>query len=886
MRGLVRLYRQFMLRSMLRHKLPAAAAVLGIALGVAVMLAIRLANRSITDTFRTAVDSVSGAASLSIVGEAGRFDERKLARLEWLRDYGTASPVIEGYAMLLEPGDPRLSADRVGWPRGEILHLLGIDVLVDRPIREYRLLRTSQEDREPTTEEFLRLVVDPNAVVVTERFARRKGLSIGDRIALAFGSNRKDLVIRGLLLDEGPARTLDGNFAIMDIAAAQWAFGRMGYIDRVDLRLKADIDAAAAERAIAARLPPGLRVEPPDQASSRNETMIAAFHFNLAALSGIALLVGLFLIYNTASIGVAARREEIGILQAVGAGRPTVLALVLGETVLVWGAGFALGILLARWLARGAVGATARTVETFYLAEVAEASARQLSLTRGEILLAVLITLPLALAAAFWPAWRAASIRPIEVIHGAQRMRRNLRPPRALLAAAALLALVGGGLATLPPVGGLPVFGFAAGAVLVLAAAFVVPSVLWAACWLARRAAAPLVRPLRAEFRLASANLLGSIGRVSTSVAALAVSLAMAVAIAVLVGSFRETVIYWLDSTLRADVMVRPITLNSATSEAEIGIDVLDALRRDPDVASVNWVQIRQVPYGDRGIRLAAAPLDLIMKHQTLLFKSPRDPAAAVRRAIAGDEVLVSESFSIRFNKRPGDEVELPTPTGRQAFRVAAVYYDYASNQGTVTVDSGTYRRRFAALGESPLPSSVGLYLRPGADPDTVRQRLAETVPGAEALAIVTNSNVRREALRVFDSTFRITYALEGIAIVIAGLGIFSTLLTLIYERRQEIGLISLVGASPRQVRRMVVLEAVLLGAVSQAVGLLIGLLLAMILIYVVNVQSFGWTIQFHWPPGFVLQSTVLILAAAALFGFYPAIRAANVEALQTVRDE
>jgi putative ABC transport system permease protein len=671
----------------------------------------------------------------------------------------------------------------------------------------------------------------------------------------------------------------------MDIAAAQWAFGRLGYVDRDDERLKEGLETEAARRQIAARLPAGLRVELSEQASARNETMIAAFHFNLAALSGIALLVGLFLIYNTASIGVAARREELGILQAVGAGRPKVLALVLGETMLVWAAGFALGLLMAERLARGAVGATARTVETFYLAEAAEASARQLSLTPLEVALAAAITLPLALAAALWPAWRAATVPPVEVIHGAPQMRHNLRPPRRLLAAATVFAAVGGGLAMLPPVRGLPVFGFAAGAVLVLAGAFLVPAVLWAACRLVRRAAVALP-PLRAELRLASANLLGSIGRVSTSVAALAVSLAMALAIAVLVGSFRETVIYWLDSTLRADVLVRPITLNSATSEAEIPLETLAAFRRDPDVASVNWVQIRQIPYGDRGIRLAAAPLDLILRHETLLFKSPHKAQEAVRRAIDRDELLVSESFSIRFGKRPGDEVQLPTPAGQQAFRVAAVYYDYASNQGTVTVDSGTYRRRFAALGEAPSPSSMGLYLRTGADAETVRARLARTVPGAETLAIVTQDNVRREALKVFDSTFRITYALQAIAIVIAGLGIFSTLLTLVYERRQEIGLISLVGAAPRQVRRMVVFEAMLLGAVSQAVGLLIGLSLAVILIYVVNVQSFGWTIQFHWPPGFVLQSTVLILAAAALFGLYPAVRAANIEALQTVRDE
>ena len=124
------------------------------------------------------------------------------------------------------------------------------------------------------------------------------------------------------------------------------------------------------------------------------------------------------------------------------------------------------------------------------------------------------------------------------------------------------------------------------------------------------------------------------------------------------------------------------------------------------------------------------------------------------------------------------------------------------------------------------------------------------------------------------------------LAILIAGLGVISTLITLIYERQREIALLSIVGATRRQIRRMIVVEAVILGAVSQAVGVLIGMALAVILIFVVNVQSFGWTIQFHIPWWFLVHSTVIILAVTALCGLYPASRAANIEAVRVVREE
>lgn len=882
MTGYPRLFRRFILRNLAAQKTRTAVAVLGIALGVAVMIAIRMANRSVTHSFRTAVESLAGDASLQVTGSAGRFDELLLGELTWLRQYGSVSPVVESYIMLAD--DTPAPADSSRPPRrGELLHLLGVDVLEDRPIREYRLLRTSREDRDPTAVEFLTLLADPEAIVLTEKFAQRHGLDVGDRVTMAFGSTRKRLTIRGLLLDEGPAKALDGNFALMDIAAAQWACDRIGLLDRIDVKLQSGLDPEQSVRQIAARLPAGLTVRLPNERYGRTETMIAAFHFNLAALSAIALIVGLFLIYNTIAISVAARREEIGMLQAIGSGRRMVAALFLGEALLIGTVGIAAGLPLGQWFAGWTVQATAQTVETFYIAEAAEISARGLSLGWVEIGIAVGLALPLALIAAAVPALEAAAVGPIDVIRGAEQLLRSLRLPRKPIAVAAVLTAVGWGLTRLGPWQGRPVFGFLAELLFMLAGAFTVPAVLWLVCLGVRRVLPRWLPRLRVESLLAGSNLLGAIPRVSISVAALSVSLAMMVAISVMVGSFRDTVIYWLDTTLRADLWVKPTMLDSSITEARMAAAAVAAIRNDPDVAATGWFTARQLPYADRYIRLAATDLDQMLRHGRLLFKSPADAPAAVRRRGA-DAVLVSESLSLKFSKRPGDTIQLPTDRGPRPFAVAAVYYDYASNQGTVLMDGSTYARHYAEA--SPTPSSMAIHLRPGADAETVRKRLIHSVGDRQELYFVTNADVRREALRVFDSTFTITYALELIAILVAGLGVVSTLVTLIHDRKREVALLALLGATARQLRRMVVIEAVLIGAVSQLVGVVMGVLLAVVLIYVINVQSFGWTIQFHLPVVFLLQSTLLILAATALCGLFPAMRAARVDALQTVREE
>ncbi|HMV50822.1 MAG TPA: ABC transporter permease, partial [Blastocatellia bacterium] len=185
-----------------------------------------------------------------------------------------------------------------------------------------------------------------------------------------------------------------------------------------------------------------------------------------------------------------------------------------------------------------------------------------------------------------------------------------------------------------------------------------------------------------------------------------------------------------------------------------------------------------------------------------------------------------------------------------------------------------------------PSATSLTVYLREGASADAVREELLRQLGENHRVLIFTNASIRREVLRIFDSTFSITYALEVIAIFVAILGVATTLLTLILERKREIAMLRLVGADRRQIRKMVVIEAGLMGLVSQSIGLGVGLLLSLLLMYVINVQSFGWTIQFHLPVGFLIQSSILILIATTLSGIYPARRASRLHATEQMGEE
>ena len=438
------LFRQFIVRALLRDRPRTVVTVVGLTLGVAVVVAIRLANASSIRGFETALDVVAGKTSLEIVGAGVGVPETQLRDLGWLRDYGRVSPVIDRIARVRAP-------DGTEYP----VRVLGVDVLRDRPFREYRLLRFARDGRDPRPQELLALLLDPTSVVLTQRFAGRHAIELDTPVQLIIGDRVHGAVVRGLLLDEGPARVVDGQLALMDIATAQLLFDRLGWLDRVEIQLFDAETIDDAEGAIATRLPDGLRVQRPAQRGRQVERMLAAFHFNLTALSYIALVVGLFLVYNTVAVSVITRRREIGTLRALGATRRLVRRLFLGEAALLAMVGAGLGLPAGWLLAQAAVRLTSTTVNVLYITSAATVPA----LSAGDLLLACAVAIPLALAGAAIPSAEAAGVTPIAAVRDVDRFVRDRGVPRRSAALAMLLFGAGWWLSTREAVGGLPVFG-------------------------------------------------------------------------------------------------------------------------------------------------------------------------------------------------------------------------------------------------------------------------------------------------------------------------------------------------------------------------------------------------------------------------------------------
>jgi putative ABC transport system permease protein len=456
-----------------------------------------------------------------------------------------------------------------------------------------------------------------------------------------------------------------------------------------------------------------------------------------------------------------------------------------------------------------------------------------------------------------------AAIRGADDAPTATRVRA-----RQVVAGTACLAL-GGWMAMLGPVRLLPLWGYASVIAIIAGASLLVPVVLAATA----RALARVVGPRLVEVWLAVANIAAAVQRLSISVGALSVSLAMMVAIAVMIGSFRDTVAYWVSETLQSDLFVAPGASGRPSADETLSADIVSRIAAAADVAAVDRFRLLDVPYDGSLVRVRSSDFNVLASHGRLLFKAPREGRAAIAGAVGTDRVLVSESFSLKHRAGVGDSITLDTAAGPTRLTVAAVYYDYSSDRGVVSMDNAT----FAKLYRQEEFSSLAVYLRSGVDPEAARERLLALVDDPRQLSVTTQPWLRAVVLRIFDSTFAITYALELVAIVVAMLGVAGTLLTLMLERQHELTALRLLGASRAQLMMLIVSEAVIIGAVGQAMGLVVGLALSMVLIYVINVQSFGWTIQFHLPVAFLVQSTVLVIVATGLAGLYPARRAGRL---------
>jgi putative ABC transport system permease protein len=476
------------------------------------------------------------------------------------------------------------------------------------------------------------------------------------------------------------------------------------------------------------------------------------------------------------------------------------------------------------------------------------------------------------------PALRATGVSPVSMLRQGMAFGNHARHMAIFAAAGALviaLAVIAG---MQPSVSGFPFFGYASALLLIVGFGLFAPA-------FSKLLLEMLSRPLKAiapiEGGLAVQSTSANLGRVVTAVLSLTIAVAMLVSVVTMVASFRDTVIVWVNQTLRADLYIRPGAAGPNDWNNPFDPETVTRIANLPDVAAIDRFRGRALIFNGAPVVLAAGEFSVMSRYGDQLFIDGRSAADVTPRMIDQNRVIVSEPFSIKQQMGRGDTLMLPTPDGVQPFEIENVYYDYSNDRGTIVMDRSTYLRFF----RDPSVTNIALYLKPGANAARAQEQLAAALPNAQ-LRVFANSELKRQVLRVFDQTFQVTYALEAIALIVAILGVTNTLSALIIERRGEFAMLRFVGAGRDQLKRLVLLESGMVGVIGSALGFALGLALSVVLIFVINKQSFGWTIQFVVPGWFFVQSLTLIVATTFVAGLYPAAMATRMDAIQGIRAE
>jgi putative ABC transport system permease protein len=832
--------------------------VVALACGVAQVSGFDLVAPSALQAFVDIVDTVAGRASLQVsTGQGGLFSADVATTVAAVPGVELTVPMVSGSAFTVDGS-------------GELLAVQGLDVTNEKAVSVYELYEDEGEGFDDPK------LLLPNAVVLTHAFADHRGLKLGDPVEFDTPRGRQRFIVRGLLEPRGVARLYQGNLIVMDISASQHAFAGRGLINRLDVVVERNDDVTRVADAITAVLPPGLRVETPVQREADLHKAMRAFALLLRALDLVGLGAAFLISFNGLTTVFEARAWQLGVLRAVGVSTLAVWSELLKESVLLGAVGVVLGIPMGIGLAW--VGLPFITTAAA-LASKANTPDAHLAIRASSLALGAVVGLTAALSAAALPAWRAARREIVETVRG----RGAEQPAISVEARWVVYSLVAAALVTAIAMqikSASATWGLVATVLTVVVIAL---------------AARPLMEGVRSPLARVCSWLAGPSGRFATAyiarnprrnaltIAMLGVGLACVLWLWTVAQSFERTVVSSLTQSMRADVTVSSAHIESGFLEAPVDEQLLRELKAIPGVSEVSGDRVADWHYGGGPIALDAFDPryfnDPTFGRWPLLGGHPADVWEAVAR---GEAVVASSNFVLNLGAHVGDVLTLDTPNGPLKVRVGGVITHFLSPRGTLMLSRELYQRYW----NDRQVTRVFVRVSPGVEIAAVRAAIVEKLGRAYGLRVLTSAEIVEYFASQARLAFAGVYVLAALVLFVVLVGISDTLAAGVIERTREIGAIRVVGVQRQQVRRMVLIEGVVLGMLGLALAVGGGLALGTLWVDETFPRLFGWVLDVYVPYAYGVGVALTTLAASLAAAHLPARRAASLEPAVALRYE
>ena len=831
-------------RYFFKHPWLIILSVLGVAIGVAVVVSVDIANGSAQRAFELSIQNFTGKASHQIISnDPFGLDENLYVRLKNDFKELTGSATVEGYVTV----------------NNETLQLMGLDLFSAD-------LFTDQLSgiKSPA---LVNLLIEPDTILVPERTAGRMGISPGDSIVLTIGGEEKTVRVVDLIgKDQGYA--LDG-ILISDISAGQELLDKVGILDRINLYIpEGDMNVLAE---LESWLPSDTTLI---STASRNESTLKitdAFSVNLTAMSLLALMVGLFLIYNTMTFSVLHRRRLIGTLRILGVTKREIFTVVIIEAGIIGFAGTLAGVLLGIWLGQAMVGLVTNTFNDLYFV----LTVNTFVISSGTIIKGVLLGTIVSILAACVPALEAASSPPqvARLRSVIESLVHRIIPYIALTGVILIIIAV----VVLFVSGTNIIAGFVALFLLVLGYAFSLPIVVNLLC---RRTGSAAGNRTGILSKIAIMGISNSLSRTGTAIAALSVALSVVVGMGVMIESFRESVDRWLVQALQGDIYVTTTSLVSQRSENPIPENLIREIYSLEGIRSVKEMKIvfLQTPGGFVEVHAIDPVLPARQEYRLKEVSSSQVWSDFEK----GEVIFLAEPYAYKNKVSIGDTVSFITNEGEKEFKVGAIFFDFASDRGIILMPQSLYVRFW----QDNTISSMALYLEETVSKEEMITRIHSHVDNAPSVLVRDNAEIRQAGLEVFDRTFLITRVLEFLAMVVAFIGILSTLMAYQIEKTKEIGILRALGVTSGQIWRLMAFQTGFMGIISGLFSIPLGIIMAVVLIFVINLRSFGWSMALSISPTSIIEAMAIAVVTSLLASMYPAWRMSKISPVEALREE
>ncbi len=817
-------------------------------MGVAIVVSIDIANYSSSTAFNLSMNAVTGKSTHQIIGTSEGIPDSLYNFLRVKKGIRNIAPVIETFISIPDSNK-------------KVFKLLGVDIFAERPFRDY--LSATDVSMDGGLKDFLTL---PNSVIISEENLLKLNKTKGDSLKVLINGKEKILFITGFISADEQNKSALENIFITDIATAQELTEKQNSIDYIDLILKNNDE----EQTIKSLLPESFQLQ---KSGARSETagqMLEAFNINLTSLSLLALIVGLFLIYNTMTFSVVQRKVLIGTLRSIGVTSGEISKIILTEALIMGIAGTLAGFAAAYFISKFLLIFISQTInDLYYVVSVREINISGLIIFKG-VALGIFATI----LSAIKPAREASRVHPRSAMIRSEQESSLLKKIPGMSIVGFIFIIAGAVILLIPSkniwlsyLGILPV---------VIGFALLTPLIII----LVEKLFSPLYKKLFGiTGKIASRSILQNISRTYIAIAALSLAVAATVGVGTMISSFRSTVIEWLEARLNADIFISAPNLISRRNDAVLDEELLSKIKAIDEISDINFYRELEIYQDDKKFNIIASGLSE-RSYAGFQFKEG-DPSEVWKKFEEG-EVFLSEPFAYRNDLNAGSVIRLKTDKGMHDFKVAGVYYDYASDQGFIAIKYKHFKEFWNVKGVS----GISVFAKDENSIGLIKDKIQALKSDGQQLVVRTFRYLRDSSIEIFDRTFLVAKVLQILAVIVAFIGILSSLMSLQLERKKELGILRANGLLPAQLFKIINLQTLLMGFTAGIIALPLGNILAAILVYIINKRSFGWTMQFNILPQIMLEAMLLSLAAAVLAGIYPGYKMSKTSPANALREE